>query len=205
MACMHTRTTYHEDPMLQEHRLPRARAGRPAAAAAPRDPLQAQDVPVRRRHLHAHMQQANQGTGAKHLLFPFFVFPHGALVHHARESAIMSRSERRSSKGRRRTRTWCSSQGYPSGATARAQGPPPALPPPPPPPWYDGKRCTTPRAAPTATATTTRCRDSSNASATAAAEEGRRPAERRPAAGTTTIMLPCGGRRWIGRARAVSY
>lgn len=51
--------------MLQEHRLPRARgrgtgtgtAAVPATPAAPatRDPLQAQDVPVRRRHLRRYM------------------------------------------------------------------------------------------------------------------------------------------------------
>jgi len=57
--------SYHKDPMLQEHWLPRARGGgtstataTPAgrAAAAPRDPLQAQDVSVRRRHLHTYVR-----------------------------------------------------------------------------------------------------------------------------------------------------
>jgi len=58
--------SYHKDPMLQEHRLPRARGGGTAtatatatpsarAAAAPRDPLQAQDISVRRRHLHTYI------------------------------------------------------------------------------------------------------------------------------------------------------
>jgi len=50
--------SYHKDPMLQEHRLPRARGGgtATATAAAPRDPLQAQDVSVRRRHLHTYVR-----------------------------------------------------------------------------------------------------------------------------------------------------
>jgi hypothetical protein len=48
--------------VLQEHRLPRARGrgtgtGTAAVPATPatRDPLQAQDVPVRRRHLRRYM------------------------------------------------------------------------------------------------------------------------------------------------------
>jgi hypothetical protein len=66
---------YHKNPMLQEHRLPRARA----AAAASRDPLQAQDVPVRRRHLCACIQEikANQAIRVRaKTLFPFFLLPH---------------------------------------------------------------------------------------------------------------------------------
>ena len=62
---------YHKDPMLQEHRLPPARAG---AAAAPRDPLEAQDVPVRRRHLRVHVSRKLEPIRARAKSFLSFLF-----------------------------------------------------------------------------------------------------------------------------------